>query len=91
MMRPESALRYGSFALQSSSAQCDRRLCESKILLFFLTRFVGLCAYLFVVFYSEAEKTVIRQLNDKQQIHAKQAAHGIEDFFATWTGILSSF
>ena len=64
---------------------------KQKILLFLLTCFVGLCAYLFIVFYGEAEKTAIRQLNEEQQIHAKQAAHGIEDFFATWTGILSSF
>lgn len=47
--------------------------------------------YLFVVFYDEAVKRQIRQLNDEQRIHAKQAAHGIEDFFSTWTGILESF
>lgn len=55
------------------------------------TCFVGLCAYLFIIFYDEAEKTAIRQLNDEQRIHAEQAAHGIEDYFATWTGILNSF
>jgi PAS domain S-box-containing protein len=29
-------------------------------------------------------------LNEEQLIHAKQAARGIEDFFTTWTGVLSS-
>ena len=64
---------------------------KKKNLLVLTTCFVGLCAYLFMVFYGEAEKTAIRQLNDEQHIHAKQAAHGIEDFFTTWTGILNSF
>ena len=64
---------------------------KKKTLVFFITCFTGLCAYLFIFFYSEAEKTAIRQLNEEQKIHAKQAAHGIEDFFATWTGILNSF
>lgn len=64
---------------------------KKRNLLFLITCFAGLCAYLFIVFYGEAEKTAIRNLNDEQQIHAKQAARGIEDFFTTWTGILRSF
>jgi two-component system, cell cycle sensor histidine kinase and response regulator CckA len=64
---------------------------KKRTLLFLIICFVGLCAYLFIVFNDEAEKTAIRQLNEEQQIHAKQAAHGIEDYFATWTGILNSF
>jgi hypothetical protein len=51
---------------------------------------VSVCSYLFIVFYGEAEKTAIRQLDEEQRIHAKQAARGIEDYFATWTGILNS-
>ncbi|MBA3015855.1 MAG: PAS domain S-box protein [Proteobacteria bacterium] len=53
--------------------------------------FAGLSAYLFFDFYDSAKTTAIRQLNDQQQIHAKQAAQGIADFFKTWTGILTSF
>ena len=64
---------------------------KRRTLIFLITCFVGLCAYLFIVFYDEAKKTAIRQLNEEQQIHAKQAARGIEDFFATWTGTLNSF
>lgn len=63
---------------------------KKTTLVFLIACFVALCIYLFTVFYDEAEKTAIRQLNEEQKIHAKQAAHGIEDFFATWTGILNS-
>lgn len=53
--------------------------------------FTVVCAFLFESFYSEAKKNAIRHLNEEQLIHAKQAAHGIEEYFATWTGILASF
>ena len=43
------------------------------------------CALLFNLFYQEAKRKAITQLNEEQMIHAKQAAQGIEDFFATWT------
>lgn len=52
---------------------------------------VPLCAYFFDVFYGETQKTAVRQLNEEQLIHARQASQGIEDFFLTWTGILNSF
>ena len=64
---------------------------KKRYLLSLIACLVGLSAYLFIAFYNEAEKTAIRQLNDRQQIHATQAARGIEDFFTTWTGILNSF
>ena len=64
---------------------------KKRTVLVLVAGFVGLCVYLFFVVYGEAEKTAIRQLNDEQKIHAEQAAHGVEDFFATWTGILNSF
>ena len=64
---------------------------KRRAFLILITCFVGLCVYLFIAFYDEAVKRQIRQLNDEQRIHAKQAAHGIEDFFLTWTGILESF
>ena len=50
----------------------------------------GACAGLFDIFYEEAKNTAITKLNAEQMIHAKQAALGIEDFFATWTRDLSS-
>jgi two-component system, cell cycle sensor histidine kinase and response regulator CckA len=52
--------------------------------------FTGVCAFLFNLFYQEAKNTAITKLNEEQMIHAKQAARGIEDFFATWTRNLSS-
>lgn len=52
--------------------------------------FTALCALLFVLFYENAEKTAVRQLLDTQQLHAKQASQGIEEYFSTWTGILGS-
>jgi PAS domain S-box-containing protein len=60
-------------------------------LLFFTIVFVALCAFLFNSFYSEAKKTAIRKLNEEQMLHAKQAARGIEEFFTTWNGVLTSF
>ncbi|MDP2157365.1 MAG: PAS domain S-box protein, partial [Nitrospirota bacterium] len=45
---------------------------------------------LFNVFYREAKNIAIKKLNDEQVVHARQAALGIEDFFRTWTGILSA-
>jgi PAS domain S-box-containing protein len=52
--------------------------------------FAGTCVFLFNLFYREARNTAITKLHDEQMIHAKQAARGIEDFFATWTRSLSS-
>lgn len=46
---------------------------------------------MFISFYNEAKKTAIANLNEEQMIHAKQAAHALEEFFTTWTSILSSF
>jgi two-component system cell cycle sensor histidine kinase/response regulator CckA len=50
----------------------------------------GACACLFALFYNEAKNTAIANLNEGQRIHAKQAAQGIEEFFATWTRNLTS-
>ena len=52
--------------------------------------FTGACAFLFNIFYKEAKNTAIAKLNEEQTIHARQAARGIEDFFATWTRSLDS-
>jgi PAS domain S-box-containing protein len=52
--------------------------------------FAGACAVLFDVFYNEAKNTAITKLHEEQIIHARQAARGIENFFASWTRSLSS-
>lgn len=52
--------------------------------------FVVACALLYHVSYEEAKESAIAQLNGQQMIHAKQAAQGIEDYFTTWIGILTS-
>jgi len=50
---------------------------------------MGLCFFLFISLYQEAKREAIQHLNVQQSLHATQAAHGIEDFFAHWTGILT--
>jgi len=52
--------------------------------------FALICTLLFNSFFEEAKKSAVKNLNDEQMIHAKQAAHGIEEFFQTWVGSLSS-
>ncbi len=52
--------------------------------------FGGVCALLFGVFYRDAKATAIARLNGEQRTHARQAARGIEDFFATWTSSLAA-
>ena len=47
--------------------------------------FTGASIFLFGFFYKEAKNSAITKLNEEQTIHAKQAAQGIENFFATWT------
>ena len=52
--------------------------------------FAGVSAFLFHSFYEEARDNAFTKLHDEQMIHAKQAAHGIEDYFGTWARTLSS-
>ena len=52
--------------------------------------FVILCGVLFTSFYEKARQESIRNLNTEQLLHARQAARGIEDFFANWTTILTT-
>lgn len=59
-------------------------------LLLLIIALIAVCSFLFTTFYAQAKKAAVKKLNEEQLIHAKQAAHGIEDFFATWTGILNS-
>lgn len=50
--------------------------------------FVALCGLLFSSFYKQAKEQSIKNLNAEQMLAARQAARGIEDFFANWTRIL---
>ncbi|QWV97878.1 PAS domain S-box protein [Geomonas nitrogeniifigens] len=50
----------------------------------------GLCALVFLFAYQQARESAVSRLHDEQMIHAKQAAQGIQDYFSTWSGILSS-
>ena len=52
--------------------------------------FAAVCVFFFQFFYKEAQGFAIVRLNDEQTIHAKQAARGIEDFFAMWRRSLVS-
>jgi PAS domain S-box-containing protein len=49
------------------------------------------CGLLFNSFYRDARIAAVAKLQDEQRIHARQAARGIEDFFATWASILGAF
>lgn len=57
---------------------------------FLIIVLTGICTLVFSLIYEQAKESAINRLNDEQLIHAKQAAHGIEEYFATWTGILTS-
>ncbi len=48
------------------------------------------CALFFRASYRDAKQVALAMLLDEQRIHARQAALGIEDFFATWTNSLSA-
>jgi PAS domain S-box-containing protein len=52
--------------------------------------FLLACAGLFGIFYSTAKEHAVRTLTEEQSLHASQAARGIEEFFAGWTGVLGS-
>ena len=56
------------------------------LLLIFL---LGSCALLYALLYAGAKREAIRNLNVQQTLLARQAARGIEDFFTTWTRILT--
>ncbi len=50
----------------------------------------GACVFIFEGIYQEAKSAAITKLNQQQMIYARQAARGIEEFFATWTGSLNA-
>src|SRR5580698_2800138 len=43
------------------------------------------CVFVFEGIYQEAKSAAITKLNQQQAIYARQAARGLEEFFATWT------
>ncbi len=50
----------------------------------------GACIFIFEGIYQEAKSAAITKLNQQQMIYARQAARGIEEYFATWTGNLNA-
>ncbi|MBJ6802157.1 hybrid sensor histidine kinase/response regulator [Geomonas propionica] len=66
------------------------RLIQKPALAFLVLICTCLCGLVFLLAYQQARGSAISRLHDEQMIHAKQAAQGIQDYFSTWTGILSS-
>jgi signal transduction histidine kinase len=50
----------------------------------------GACVAIFEGIYQEAKSAAVTKLNQQQMIYARQAARGIEEYFATWTGNLNA-
>jgi C4-dicarboxylate-specific signal transduction histidine kinase len=48
------------------------------------------CIFIFEDIYQEAKRAAVTKLNQQQTIYARQAAQGIEEFFATWTRYLNA-
>ena len=53
---------------------------------FLLCVFIGL----FSLYYKAAKSNAVRVLHEEQALHARQAAQGIEEYFAGWTRVCSS-
>ncbi|MCE5263269.1 MAG: PAS domain S-box protein [Deltaproteobacteria bacterium] len=62
---------------------------KKKWLLLLLVLLLGLSAFLFTYFYSEAKQKAIDNLNVQQSLYARQASRGIQDFFTHWTANLT--
>ncbi|MGO9949360.1 MAG: hypothetical protein ACLPWG_21230, partial [Steroidobacteraceae bacterium] len=59
----------------------------------FISLAVGIavaCVLIFEGIYQQARTTAITKLYQQELIDARQAARGIEDYFATWTGNLNA-
>jgi hypothetical protein len=46
--------------------------------------FAGACIFIFERVYEEAKSAAITKLDQQEMIYARQAARGIEEYFATW-------
>jgi PAS domain S-box-containing protein len=66
------------------------RFITQRSLSFLIIVFTGVCVLVFNLIYEKAKESAVNRLNDEQMVHARQAARGIEEFFATWTGILTT-
>lgn len=66
------------------------RFITKRSLSFLIIVLTGICALVFNLIYEKAKESAVTRLNDEQMIHARQAARGVEEYFATWTGILTS-
>ena len=64
---------------------------KKRLLVILVIIVTVVCALLFRAIYREAEKNAIKNLNYEQIIDAKLAAYGIQDYFETWSGVLSSY
>ena len=65
---------------------------RSRKFAFFLLLAVlaGTCAGLFFLIFEDAKKAAVGRLNERQFIHARQAASGISEYVGNWTAILTS-
>ncbi len=52
--------------------------------------FAGACIAIFEGLYQDAKSAAIAKLDQQEMIYARQAARGIEEYFATWTGNLNA-
>ena len=52
--------------------------------------FAGASAFIFEGVSEEAKNAAITKLDQQEMIYARQAARGIEEYFATWTGNLNA-
>lgn len=76
--------------MESSGVMKQTRYITKRSFAFLILVLTGICALVFYQIYEKAKESAINRLNDEQLIHAKQAAHGIEEYFTTWTGLLTS-
>ncbi|MHB8770933.1 MAG: hybrid sensor histidine kinase/response regulator [Syntrophales bacterium] len=63
---------------------------KKGLVIFLFALLLGFCVLLYVLLYEEAKQEAVRNLNVQQRFMARQAARGIEDFFATWTRNLTA-
>ncbi|MGO9635366.1 MAG: ATP-binding protein [Steroidobacteraceae bacterium] len=63
---------------------------RKAVLIFLAIAIAGACVVIFEGIYQEAKSAAITKLNQQQMIYARQAARGIEEFFAAWTANLNA-
>jgi len=63
---------------------------KHRYLLVFLVVILIFSSFLFASFYKQAKQEAIKNVNNEQLLHARQAARGIEEFFNNWTRTLTA-